>query len=128
VVDFFLTPTAELADLVLPAATYLEMDSLHAVDSLGRLALSRKSQRWVSAGRTTGSCSNWPGVWGWGSILDQDEGALDFILKPAGLTSLSSGKLAGCRAASATGPMRNRDLPPLRGRWKYIQTSWHSGV
>jgi len=42
VTDFFMTPTAKLADVILPAATYLEKDELHGSRYMNYIAASPK--------------------------------------------------------------------------------------
>ncbi len=84
VADFFITPTAELADIVLPAATWLEMD--HVADFWKRhgYILPRRKAIQVGEcrsdhemlndlGKRVGQEEHW-----W----DDFEGALDYILEP----------------------------------------------
>jgi len=84
VADFFITPTAELADIVLPAATWLEMD--HVADFWKRhgYILPRRKAIQVGEcrsdhemlndlGKRVGQEEHW-----W----DTFEGALDYILEP----------------------------------------------
>lgn len=87
VADFFMIPTAELADIVLPVGTFLEINSLHQPESPTTTGIIRKVAQ-------IGEC------WSDYRILSQlakrlglaeyfwedDEQALDFILKGTGLT------------------------------------------
>jgi anaerobic selenocysteine-containing dehydrogenase len=86
--DFFLTPTAELADLVLPAATWLEMDYVADFWKRHGYALARqkvievgecKSDHEVlnDLGRRMGQEAHW-----WPTINE----ALNAILAPSGLS------------------------------------------
>jgi anaerobic selenocysteine-containing dehydrogenase len=88
VADFFLTPTAELADIVLPAATWLEFNNIGSYGFRHGYIFPRRKIVQI------GEC--WPdqmmfnelgkrlgqgGYW-----FDTMESALDYILEPAGLT------------------------------------------
>ena len=88
VADFFLTPTAELADVVLPAATWLEMDYIGDFWKRHGYLLPRRKVIQVGECRSdhemlndlahrVGQSENW-----W----DTFEGGLDYILEPMGLT------------------------------------------
>ena len=88
VADFFLTPTAELADIVLPAATWLEMDYLGDFwKRHGRLLTRRKviqvgecrpdHEMLNDLAHRVGQGEHW-----W----DTFEGGLDYILEPMGIT------------------------------------------
>jgi len=86
--DFFFTPTAELADIVLPAATWLEMDYIGDFWKRHGYILPRRKVVQVGECRSdhdmlndlahrVGQEAHW-----WPTF----EGALDYILTPAGLT------------------------------------------
>lgn len=85
--DLFMTPTAALADILLPAATYLEYDSINTHARFGAAQVQRKVV-------DVGEC--WSDVkiinelakkLGLGEYFwDSEEQFLDAILKPAGLT------------------------------------------
>jgi len=86
--DFFLTPTAELADLVLPAATWLEMDYVAEFWKRHGYVLARQKVIQVGEcksdhemlnelGNRMGQKEHW-----WPTI----HGALNAILAPSGLT------------------------------------------
>lgn len=88
VADFFLTPTAEMADIVLPAATWLEMDYIGDYWKRHGWLLPRRKAAQVGECRSdhdmlndlakrVGLAEHW-----W----DDFEGALDWILEPSGLT------------------------------------------
>jgi anaerobic selenocysteine-containing dehydrogenase len=88
VADFFLTPTAELADIVLPAATWLEIEDIGDHWKRQNYIYPRKtivqvgecrSDHWMfmELGNRLGQEQHW-----FGSV----EKNLDFILKPMGLT------------------------------------------
>jgi anaerobic selenocysteine-containing dehydrogenase len=88
VADFFMTPTAELADIVLPAATWLEMDYIGDFwKRHGRLLPRRKvvqigecrsdHEMLNDLAKRIGQENYW-----WQTF----EGGLDTILKPMGLT------------------------------------------
>jgi anaerobic selenocysteine-containing dehydrogenase len=87
VADFFLTPTAELADIVLPAATWLEMDYIGDFWKRHGYLLPRRKVVQIGEcrsdheilndlGHRVGQAEHW-----W----DDFEGGLDYILEPAGI-------------------------------------------
>ncbi len=86
--DFFLTPTAELADIVLPAATWLEFDDIGDYLFRHGYIFARKKivqigECWSDhkifseLGKRLGQEEYW---------RDDPEGDLDYILEPSGLT------------------------------------------
>ena len=87
VADFFLTPTAELADIVLPAATWLEMDYIGDFWKRHGYLLPRRKVVQIGEcrsdhemlndlGHRVGQSEHW-----WDSF----EGGLDYILEPSGM-------------------------------------------
>ena len=85
--DFFLTPTAELADIVLPAATWLEMDYIGDFWKRHGYLLPRRKVVQIGEcrsdhdmlndlGHRVGQSEHW-----W----DDFEGGLDYILEPSGI-------------------------------------------
>ena len=88
VTDFFLTPTAELADIVLPAATWLEFDDIGDYTWRHGYAFARKQvvqigecrsdhKIFSELGKRLGQEKYW---------RDDPEGDLDHILEPSGIT------------------------------------------
>lgn len=88
VADFFLTPTAELADIVLPAATWLEMDYVGDFWKRHGYILPRRKVVQIGECRSDHEMLNdlahriGQGEYWW----DDFEQALDHILHPLGLT------------------------------------------
>jgi anaerobic selenocysteine-containing dehydrogenase len=86
--DFFLTPTAELADLVLPAATWLEMDYIGDFWKRHGYILPRRKVVQVGKCRSDHEMLNdlahrvGQGQHWWETF----EGGLDYILEPMGIT------------------------------------------
>lgn len=86
--DFFLTPTAELADIVLPAATWLEMDYIGDFWKRHGYILPRRKVIQVGECRSDHEMLNdlahrvGQGEYWWESF----EGGLDYILEPMGIT------------------------------------------
>lgn len=88
VADFFMTPTAKEADLVLPSATWLELD--YVADLWKRHGLVAARQKAVQVGEARSDyeilnelgkrCTD-PADW-WPTVKD----ALNYILSPSGLT------------------------------------------
>jgi len=88
VADFFLTPTAELADIVLPAATWLEMDYIGDFWKRHGYLLPRRKVIQVGECRSDHEMLNDLGhrVGQGRHWWDDFEGGLDYILKPMGIT------------------------------------------
>jgi len=86
--DFFLTPTAELADIVLPAATWLEMDYIGDFWKRHGYILPRRKIIQVGECRSDHEMLNdlahrvGQGEYWWATF----EGALDCMLEPMGIT------------------------------------------
>ncbi len=86
--DFFLTPTAELADIVLPVATWLEMDYIGDFWKRHGYILPRRKVIQVGECRSDHEMLNdlahrvGQGDYWWDSF----EGGLDYILEPMGIT------------------------------------------
>ncbi len=85
--DFFMTPTAELADIVLPAATWLEMDYVGDFWKRHGYILPRRKVVRIGECRSDHEMLNdlahrvGQGEFWW----DTFEGGLDFILEPMGI-------------------------------------------
>lgn len=88
VADFFLTPTAQLADIVLPAATWLEMDYIGDYWKRHGYILPRRKVIEIGECRSDHEMLNdlahrvGQGEYWWDSF----EGGLDYILEPMGIT------------------------------------------
>jgi anaerobic selenocysteine-containing dehydrogenase len=86
VIDFFLTPTAELADIFLPAGTWLEQN--HVADNWKRHGFVLARQKCVEIGeawqdhKIFQELGKRMGQEWWNTVED----ALDWLLEPAGLT------------------------------------------
>ena len=86
--DFFLTPTAELADIVLPSATWIEMDYIGDFWKRHGYLLPRRKVIQVGECRSDHEMLNdlahrvGQGKYWWGTF----EGGLDYILEPMGIT------------------------------------------
>ncbi|HOJ71510.1 MAG TPA: molybdopterin-dependent oxidoreductase [Syntrophorhabdaceae bacterium] len=87
VADFFITPTAELADIVLPAATWLEMDYIGDFWKRHGYILARRKVVQIGECRSDHEMLNdlahriGQGQFWWDSF----EGGLDYILEPMGM-------------------------------------------
>jgi anaerobic selenocysteine-containing dehydrogenase len=87
VIDLFMNEVARLADVFLPAATYLERDEIHYYPSLRRIAARRKlvgvpeawpdMKIWLHLARIMGYEADFP----WKEPRD----VLDFVLSPSGV-------------------------------------------
>ncbi len=86
VIDFFLTPTAELADIFLPAGTWLEQN--HVADNWKRHGYALARQKAVEIGecwqdhKIFQELGKKMGQKWWDTVED----ALDYLLEPTGLT------------------------------------------
>ncbi len=81
VADLFMTPTAALADVVLPAAGYLEYDSVEAAQpqqKVAKVGQCRSDYQMISALAAKLGLSE--------HFWDSEEDCLNFLLKPSGLT------------------------------------------
>ncbi|MFC1860983.1 molybdopterin-dependent oxidoreductase [Chloroflexota bacterium] len=87
VADFFITPTAEIADIVLPVGTYLEIDSLHESEVSSTVGVIQKIAQVDECKSDYQMQYELAKRLGLGEhFWENDKQALDFILKPAGLT------------------------------------------
>jgi anaerobic selenocysteine-containing dehydrogenase len=87
VTDFFMTPTAELADIVLPVATYMEIDSLHESEFSPTVNVIQKVAEIEECWSDLKIYNELAKRMGMGKYFwEEDKQALDFILKPTGLT------------------------------------------
>jgi anaerobic selenocysteine-containing dehydrogenase len=86
VIDFFMTPTADLADVFLPAGTWLEQN--HVADNWKRHGFVLARQKCVEIGEAWQDHKIWMelgkrmGQQWWDTV----EESLDYLLEPAGLT------------------------------------------
>ena len=85
--DLFMTPTAELADIVLPVASYMEVDSLHEGEYMQAANIIQKV---ASVGECRSDYEIYAGLarrMGFGKYFDRTaREMLDFILSPTGMT------------------------------------------
>ena len=88
VTDLFMTPTAALADIVLPVTTYLEFDSI--VTAPYSLAVTSVQQTVTKVPECRSDYQILSGLarrLGFGeSFWEKEEACLDYILEPAGIT------------------------------------------
>jgi anaerobic selenocysteine-containing dehydrogenase len=86
--DMFMTPTAALADIVLPVATYLEFDSIIAAPySLAVSTVQQRTERVHDCHSDYEILRDIAREMGLGEYFwDTEEECLDFLLKPAGIT------------------------------------------
>ena len=90
VADMFMTPTAALADVVLPVTSYLEHDSVVCIRNEGRRTLVQVQQKVEQIGECRSDYEILNGLaarLGLSSYFwENEEHCLDAILKPAGIT------------------------------------------
>jgi anaerobic selenocysteine-containing dehydrogenase len=110
--DFFITPTAELADIVLPAATWLEMDYIGDFWKRHGYLLPRRKVIQVGECRSDHEMLNdlahrvGQGEHWWDSF----EQALDWILEPMGMTWQEFKKTDGIRGDVDQQEIRDQGL------------------
>jgi anaerobic selenocysteine-containing dehydrogenase len=85
--DYFMTPTAELADIVLPVSMFLEIDSLNNAENMPLAGVIQKVAQ-VGECRSDLEIVNELGKrLGLGQCFwDTEKAALDFLVRPSGLT------------------------------------------
>ncbi len=124
VADFFITPTAELADIVLPAATWLEMD--HIADFWKRhgYILPRRKAVQIGECRSDHEMLNdlghrvGQGEYWW----DNFEGALDYILEPLEITFQDFKKMKYIRGETAYEKYKTRGFSTPTGKFELYST------
>ena len=122
--DFFLTPTAELADIVLPAATWLEMDYLGDFWKRHGYILPRRKVVQIGEcrsdhemlndlGKRVGQQEHW-----W----DTFEDGLDWILEPSGLTWQDLKKMDHLRGEVTYRKYRQKGFSTPTGKFELYST------
>lgn len=87
VAELFMTPTAEMADIVLPVATYLEADSIHLCEGAPAVSVVQQVASVGEAWSDLHIYNELSRRLGFGDAFWPDEtSALDYLLGPAGLT------------------------------------------
>jgi anaerobic selenocysteine-containing dehydrogenase len=85
--DWFLTPTAEMADIVLPVTTYLEMDAIHICEVAPTVSVVQKVAQVGEAWSDLHIYTELARRLGFGDAFWADDvAAADYLLRPAGLT------------------------------------------
>ena len=124
VADFFLTPTAELADIVLPAATWLEMDYIGDFWKRHGRILPRRKVVQIGECRSDHEMLNdlahriGQGEYWW----DNFEGGLDYILKPMGITWQEFKKMNCIRGEVKYQKYKERGFPRPPGKFELYCT------
>jgi anaerobic selenocysteine-containing dehydrogenase len=85
--DWFMTPTAEMADIVLPVATYLELDAIHMCEVAPTVSIVQKVAQVGEAWSDLRIYSGLSQRLGFGEAFWADDiAAADYLLGPTGLT------------------------------------------
>ena len=122
--DFFLTPTAELADIVLPAATWLEMDYIGDFWKRHGYILPRRNVVQVGECRSDHEMLNdlahrvGQGEHWW----DDFEGGLDYILEPMGITWQDFKKMEFIRGEVKYHKYRQKGFSTLTKKFEVYST------
>jgi len=122
--DFFLTPTAELADIVLPSATWLEMDYIGDFWKRHGYILPRRKVIQVGECRSDHEMLNdlahrvgQEQYW-WNTF----EGALDYILEPMGITWQDFKKMDHIRGEVKYQKYREKGFSTPTGKFELYST------
>ncbi len=124
VADFFITPTAELADIVLPASTWLEMDYLGDFWKRHGYILPRRKVIQVGECRSDHEMLNdlahrvGQGEYWW----DDFEGGLDYILEPMGITFQEFKKMDYVRGELEYEKYRKKGFSTPTGKFELYST------
>ena len=87
VADQFMTPTVELADIVLPVTTYLETDAIHQSSNAPVVSVVQKVAEVGEARSDLRICNDLAAKMGFGErFWTSEEETLDYLLEPSGLT------------------------------------------
>jgi anaerobic selenocysteine-containing dehydrogenase len=122
--DFFLTPTAELADIVLPAATWLEMDYIGDFWKRHGYILPRRKVIQVGECRSDHEMLNdlahrvGQGEYWWNTF----EGGLDYILEPMGITWQDFKKMDCIRGEVTYQKYKERGFSTPTGKFELYST------
>jgi anaerobic selenocysteine-containing dehydrogenase len=122
--DFFMTPTAELADIVLPAATWLEMDYIGDFWKRHGHILPRRKVVQIGECRSdhemlndlahrVGQGDHW-----W----DTFEGGLDYILEPMGITWMDFKEMDYIRGDVTHRKHKNKGFSTPTGKFELYST------
>ena len=128
--DFFITPTAELADIVLPAATWLEMDYIGDFWKRHGYILPRRKVIQVGECRSDHEMLNdlahrvGQGEHWW----DDFEQALDWILEPMGITWQDFKKMDYIRGEVRPQKYKEKGFRRPRGSSNSTPPFWRSGA
>ncbi|MFH1930053.1 MAG: molybdopterin-dependent oxidoreductase [Pseudomonadota bacterium] len=124
VADFFMTPTAELADIVLPAATWLEMDYIGDFWKRHGYILPRRKVVQIGECRSDHEMLNdlahrvGQGEHWW----DTFEGGLDHILEPMGITWKDFEKMDYIRGDVSYRKYREKGFSTPTGKFELYST------
>ena len=124
VADFFMTPTAELADIVLPAATWLEMDYIGDFWKRHGMILPRRKAIQVGECRSDHEMLNdlahrvGQGEHWWADF----EGGLDYILEPLGMTWQEFKKIDYVRGEIAYHKYKEKGFSTPTGKFELYST------
>lgn len=125
VMDFYMTPTAAMADFVLPAASPVERDDLTVTGSgciahpraLDPLAERRSDyELWMELGRRLGQAEHWP----WDTVRE----VCDYRLAPANLTFEQVVNRQGCFESVEAGRSRQQGFGTPSGKVELRSTTF----
>lgn len=118
VTDMFMTPTAALADIILPVATYLEYDGI--VSPPYSLAVTLVQQKVTRVGECRSDYEILQGLarkLGLGEYFwDTEEQCLDFLMAPAGISFSEFKKIAVLPGSKQYRSYRSQGFPTPSGK------------
>ncbi len=122
VIDFFMTPTADLADIFLPAGTWLEQD--HVADNWKRHGFVLARQKCVEIGEAWQDHKIFLEL---GKRMGQDwwdtvEDALDYLLEPSDLTWEEFKKVGYLKGEMVYGKYKERGFSTPTGKVELYST------
>ena len=117
VADQYMTPTAELADVVLPVASYLETDAIHQSSNTPVVSVVQKVSQTGEAWSDLRICNSLAAHLGFSEHFWADEeAALDYLLSPSGITFQEFRSLAWLRPAKVVRDQRPQKFATPSGK------------
>jgi anaerobic selenocysteine-containing dehydrogenase len=115
--DFFMTPTAELADVVFPASTFLELDGVALGEAEPLASPVRKVAQLGECRSDLAIVSALAAKLGLGQhFADEESAVLDFLLEPSGLNFADFCKAGVIEGSKLYGAYKDYPFPTPSGK------------